>query len=358
MKNAHKKNKNEYLVKEEKLRDFCHKILKVAGIPDKDVGIISDSLIFADLRGVGSHGVIKLKDYIDKINAESMASHTEIQVLKENASTILIDANNGFGQIAGLKAMEYCVTKASKTGIGSAGVRNSNNFGAAAYLAMQALNNGMIGIVITNTAPTVPPWGGAQPMLGTNPIAVAIPAGEELPIVLDMATTVVARGKIRVAAQKNEKIPFGWALDSTGTPTEDPLDALHGFLMPIGGPKGYGLSLIISILTGVLCGSVFSTETKPLADASAPSRFSHFMATINVDSLINLNNFRTQMDSLIRKIKSCPKQNGIDEVYLPGELEYIKMNERKKNGIPLPESTINKIETLAKNLGLSINLLN
>jgi len=346
----------KHWIEAEKLKNVCRAILDGAGVPGGHSEIISDNLIFADLRGVSSHGTVKLRAYINKIKAGSMSARTELQVLKENASTILIDAGNGFGQIAGLKAMQFCISKAGRNGIGIAGIRNSNNFGAAAYLALEAVKHGMIGIVLSNAAPTVPPWGGTQALLSTNPIAVAVPAGKEEPIVLDMATTVVARGKIRLALRNKEKIPTNWAVNSAGEPTDDPVEALQGFLLPIGGAKGYGLSLVISILTGILCSPLSMLETNPLDDASSASNFSHFLMAIDIESFVPISEFQSRIDRLIGQIHACPRQTGIERVYLPGEPEYRKAIERDKSGIPLSSSVVREIESMASEVGLTVRL--
>jgi LDH2 family malate/lactate/ureidoglycolate dehydrogenase len=241
---------NTVLVPAGALLEACGRILEKVGVPPEQARIIAEVTVEADLRGIGSHGLLRLPAYVHRVQAGLMAADTQLKVVRERGATVLLDAQGGFGQVAGVYAMNQAIERARQHGVGFVAVRNANHFGIAAYYTMMALPHRMIGIAATNAAPSMAAWGGTTPVLGTNPISVAIPTGQDVDIVLDMASSVVARGKIRAAATKGERIPLGWALDAEGRPTEDPQAALKGTLLPIGGPKGYGLALVVDVLAG------------------------------------------------------------------------------------------------------------
>jgi LDH2 family malate/lactate/ureidoglycolate dehydrogenase len=230
-------------------------------------------------------------------------------------------------------------------------VKNSNHFGVAAYYAMRASRQNMVGIVITNSSPAMTPYNARTPLLGTNPLAIAIPAGARNPVVLDMSTSVVARGKIRYASLVGRKIPFGWAVDADGKPTEDAKAALKGSLEPIGGPKGAGLSLCIDLLCGVLTGTALTGEVKNITDTSAPSQTGHLFIAINVEAFINAAFFAHSVDSVIDHIKSLPSADG-GPIWLPGEKEFLLEEQRKMKGIPLDADVVLELNQLADRYGV------
>jgi len=280
-----------------------------------------------------------------------------VKIIKESNTSALIDADNGMGHIASYKAMEMCIDKAKKYGMGSVGVRNSNHFGINAFYSMMALEEGLIGLTFTNTSPLMAPFGGRERLLGSNPLCIAVPAGEEPDVVLDMATSVVARGKIEVAARKGMKIPEGWAIDAEGRVTVDPKQALEGALLPFGGPKGYGLAMVVDILSGVLTGSKFGPETGSLfGDLDRPQEVGHFFMAINIESFMPLETFKKRMDSMIRRIRNSEKAVGFDRIYMPGEIEYEKTLELQKTGIPVNEKVIAELNDLAASLNISERL--
>jgi LDH2 family malate/lactate/ureidoglycolate dehydrogenase len=324
---------------------MCVKALEKIGVDKENAEIVADCLVKADLYGISSHGVARLPTYVERAKRGLIELHPEIRVIRENSSIAVLDGGNGFGQVVGVKAMDLAVEKARRTGIGAVSVYNSNHFGIAAYYSIRALKHSMIGIAMSNTAPAMAPWGGAKSILGTNPISFAIPSSHQ-PIILDMATSKVARGKIRIALEKGEKIPEGWAIDELGLPTTDPAKAMKGCLLPIEGPKGSGLSLVVDILSGVLSGGSFGRDVGSTEDFSRPTRISHFMIAINISNFIPLEYFMTRIDKLITEIKNCPRAPNIERIYLPGEIELEEEKRRLKEGIPIDDNTFNKLLNL------------
>jgi LDH2 family malate/lactate/ureidoglycolate dehydrogenase len=340
------------LVPAEKLRRHCQGVLTNVGLREAHAALVAESLVFADRRGVASHGVVRLSAYLDRVHAGVMQVDPEMELVKDNPASGLLDARNGFGQIAGVKAMDIAIKKAESSGAGIVAVKNSNHFGAAAFFALRAVAANMIGLVLTNASPAMPPYNAKKPLVGTNPLAVAIPAGSQKPIVLDMATSVVARGKIRyVAARRGEKIPFGWAVDAEGKPTDDPFEALKGSLAPIGGPKGAGLSLVIDLLCGALTGTALTGEVKNITDISGPARTGHMFIAMNVARFIDPHLFTQSIDTVIERIKALPSADGTP-VYLPGEIEFNLEAKRLAEGIPLAADVIEDLNRLGERYGV------
>lgn len=312
----------------------------------------ADNLIFANLRGVDSHGVIRLKVYLDRIRAGGFKPNAGLLLISETDSCALLDAQQGLGQPAACQAMNRAIAKARNTGFGLATIRNSNHFGAAAFYALRALNHDMIGFAATNAGPSMAPSGGREGRLGNNPLAIAVPTGRHPPIVLDLATGAVAWGKIFVAQQEGKKIPTSWALDKHGLPTDDPNAAADGGLVqPFGGYKGYGLSLLIDILTGVISGGGFSTHIHTLyKNLSEPSHVAHTCAALRIDAFMAPNQFRSRVDEIIDLMHHCPKASGIDRIYVPGEIEHEMEQRRRQEGIPLNATLLAELRQIAEDL--------
>jgi LDH2 family malate/lactate/ureidoglycolate dehydrogenase len=296
---------------------------------------------------VKSHGTIRVPEYVRRVESGVMDPRAEARFVHDEGAVGLLDGGNGFGQAAGCTAMRRAIDKAQALGIGLVGVRNSNHFGIAAYYAMMALDAGMIGLVMTNASPAINPFGTSTPLLGTNPIAVAVPAGVEKPIVLDMSTSLVARGKIRFAALTGKEIPPGWATDADGEPTTDAKKALKGSLEPIGGPKGSGLSLIVDLLCGVLTGSCLTGEVKTIVDVSGPAKTGHIFGAIDIGRFIGREPFRQNVDAVIRRIKGLPARAG-QKVFMPGEIELDLAARRMQEGVPLAEEVARNLNALAE----------
>jgi LDH2 family malate/lactate/ureidoglycolate dehydrogenase len=329
---------------------FCLEVLGKAGLSAEFSAIVAESLVSADLRGVYSHGVVRLESYIQRIEAGVMQLDAPVTAEMDGEAVALLNANNTFGQVAGHRAMTLAIEKAKRYGAGIVAVRNSNHFGIAAYYAMLALKAEMVGCVLTNSSPAVAVYGTKTPLIGTNPLAIAIPAGERDPIVLDMSTSVVARGKIRYAALTGQPIPLGWARDTEGNPTTDAKAALKGTLEPIGGFKGSGLSLIIDLVCGVLTETGLTGGVKNITDASGPAGTGHFFAALNLSRFIDPQRFKAHIDSVIGHIKSLPatEEGGI---FMPGEIESNNTRERMKTGIPLGDEVVGLLNGVAARYG-------
>jgi uncharacterized oxidoreductase len=290
-----------------------------------------------------------LPRYLDQVKKGTMKFGVDVETVRETPSTALLNGNWGFGQVIGVRAMELAIEKARSHTISLVGVFNCNHIGMVAHYPMMALEHDMIGVALCNSSPEVTPFGGRMRKLGTNPIAVAIPANKEKPIVLDMATSVVAAGKIRARHAKGEKTPEGWIIDNDGQPTVDPavFMSLKGMLLPVGGYKGYGLSLIVDVLGGALTGTgCSSTEFKRGNGV--------IMYAINIESFTPVATFKERVDSLIRSIKSTPTAPGFSEILIPGEPEFRTMEERLKRGIEVDDTTWQALKSLGKELGIDI----
>lgn len=333
-----------------RVQEFCTDCLRKAGLSPESSAIVAESLVLAEVRGVYSHGVVRLENYLNRVEAGVMKLQAPIVAEMDREAVALLNANNTFGQIAGQRAMTLAIEKAKRYGTGCVAVKNSNHFGIAAYYAMMALAEGMVGCVFTNASPAMAVYGTTAPLIGTNPIAITVPAGERLPIVLDMSTSVVARGKIRYAAITGQEIPPGWARDKDGKPTRNAKAALQGTLEPVGGVKGSALSLIIDLLCGVLTDTVLTGGVKNITDTSGPARTGHVFAALNVARFIDLERFKRNVDAVIDHIKSLPPVEG-GQIFMPGEIEYLATEKRMKEGIPLDEEIIRTMDGIAARYG-------
>src|SRR5262245_13643976 len=347
---------NEINVPAGKLLAFCVACFEKLELSGQNARLTAENLIFANLRGVDSHGVIRMKIYVDRLRAGGFKPKARPKVVSEQKSSALIDARHGIGQVAAAAAMRLAIGKAKKTGVAVVSVKNSNHFGASAFYAMQALERGMIGVAATNAGPTMAPTGGREGRLGNNAMAMAVPAGKFPPVVLDMATGAVAWGKIFVAQQQKRKIPTTWALDKNGVPTDDPNAAAHqGLIQPFGGYKGYGLSLLIDILTGVLSGGGFSTHVRTLyKQIEAPAQVAHICAALRIEAFMALAEFRQRMDEMIRLMHSCPSAPGVERIFVPGEIEHETEQRRRKEGIPLNAELREELKTLGAELRVKV----
>jgi LDH2 family malate/lactate/ureidoglycolate dehydrogenase len=339
----------------EDLRRFTETALQAVGVSPSDAALTADNLIEANLRGVDTHGITRvLVPYIRRIQKGLMLPNAPVTVVRERPSTALLDGTNGLGQVVGARAMRLAIEKARTTGAAWVSVLNSNHFGTAAYYAQMALEHDMVGMVATNGPAAVAPWGGKQAMLSTNPIAVAIPTGSEPPVVLDMATTVVSRGRITLFAQRNLEIPPSWALDEEGEPTSNPHAALRGTLLPMAGYKGYGLSLVVDLLCGVLTGANYGAHFGGhLADYNAPHNVGSLFSAVSVDSFMDVDAFKQRVDGALREIKESPRAAGTDRIYAPGEIEHETRAKRAACGVPLPPEVVKTLRALGDELGVA-----
>lgn len=361
-----------YTVWAEPLKNFCTRVFEKMDVPHDDGQITSDVLVLANLRGIDSHGVARLKRYVDGLRDGVMLARPKIEVVHETPTTALMDGGAGLGQPVGMRGMQLAIEKAQKMGVGFVAVRNSNHYGIAGYYALMALEQDMIGISATNADVLVVPTFGKDALLGTNPIAVAVPAGQERAFVLDMATSTVPRGKLEVYDRMKKPVPLGWATDERGLPTTDAHRVLENFktragggLLPLGGAeeefgghKGYGLALLVDILSGVLplagyANTIYpkTPEGKPL-----PANVGHFFGAMRIDAFRPVDEFKATMDDIIHRLKNSAKAEGQDRIYIHGEKEFEMEEQRRKNGIPLDPKTAAMMKQIAQELGVEYGL--
>lgn len=340
----------------EKLQSFCREVFIRAGVPADRASIVAESLIQADLRGVESHGVVRTGIYLKRVEKGMMDPQAEPVVVSEHGSTLLINGSNNFGAVVGSYALDMAMKRAKQYGAAVVGVKGSNHFGTGAYYAQRAIEQNLILLVMSNASQTMPPTGGVRPFIGTNPLCVGVPAGEENPFILDMATSVVARGKIIVAAQKGEAIPLGWGIDKEGNPTTDAEAALEGSVLPVGGPKGYAISMFIDILSGVLTGAGYGQYVNNMYDNwNEPQNVGHFFIAIDINRFIPLDLFKQRVDQYIRQIKNEPKAPGVKEIMVPGEIEQRQTESRKRDGIELPLKVAAELNEIGLKYGLQLS---
>ena len=338
---------NEHRLDHDELGAFVFDVLRSVGVDQDPAAIVADALVRADLRGVSSHGVARLPAYVENFAAGGFDPSPDLHIERSTDAIFTIDADGGPGQYAGTVAMKRLVESVDQTGISVASVANSNHFGTAAYFTEQAAERGYIGIAMTNVGPDVVPFGGRNPFFGTNPLSVSIPTDREFPITLDMATSVVAMGKIdHVAKESNAEIPVEWAVDENGDPTTDPHEVAA--LRPVGGPKGYGLALVVDVLCGLLSGSGASPTVGPLYDAyDEPMGLGHFFGVIDVGAFRDPSAFAADVGTLIDDLKAQQPNDETDEIMLPGEIEARAKARRHSSGVPLSESVFADLRELA-----------
>jgi LDH2 family malate/lactate/ureidoglycolate dehydrogenase len=346
-------NKEETVqISHERLRKFTFDALREVGAPERDAEQIAECLIDSDLRGVYSHGIMRLPIYIHHCRKQGPGSinpKPNIQVVKEGPSYAHIDGDNGIGHLVSIKAMENAMDKAKKTGMAFSSVFNSNHNGAEAYFAHMAAEKNMIGYCVTvGGRNIIAPTGGLTPMLGNNPFAYAMPAGKEYPIVLDMACSVVARGWILMAIKNNWKVPDGWAVDKDGNPTNDAQEAYDGLVLPIGGYKGYALTFISAVLGGVLSGAAIGNEVTDLyQDFDRSQNVGHFMWALDIETIMPVSEFKMRMDRLIQEMRTSRMMKDVDRIYVPGEKEFITKEANLKNGVPVSLGVLKELNSMS-----------
>lgn len=346
------------LVPADTLRDNCERVLVAAGVRPQEAALIADCLVYANLRGVDTHGVIRLKFYLQRIAAGGDNPNATITLIRETSATVLYDADNAFGPVAGVLAMDTAIAKARDAGIAAAVIRNANHFGAAAYYAQRPLREGMIGVCTTNVVASMPPPGGRAARVGNSPIAFAFPSGDEPPVIFDAATSVAPWGALIEAKLRGELLPADSFLDREGKFTRDPQAVLDGgFLVPIAGHKGFGLSLSIGLLTGLLAGGLFDTDIRyPYGDVSIPGSNSFLMLALRVDHFVPLEEYTRRVDEVVRLLRATPTAQGIDRVLLPGQREYETARERSRAGIPLSAELVKELRGLARSVNVRLDL--
>jgi LDH2 family malate/lactate/ureidoglycolate dehydrogenase len=337
----------------ESLRGFCEEVLRAAGLPERDTGIVAASLVDADLSGMKSHGVTRLNDYLLRMEQGLMTPATKIDVIRETPSTALLDANDGWGQVASERAVELVVEKAREVGSAWVGVRNSNHNGTAAYWTVKIAREGMVALCSMNTSPVMAAHGSKRPTLGTNPLSIAVPSSSGRPVVLDMATSNQARGKIILAAKNEDPIPVGWAITGEGLPTTDAKEALKGSVLPLGGPKGSGLAIMLDILTGVLTGAEFGAKMPRMYDDPQPQRVGHMFSAISVEAFMPMMEFLSRMDEKERETRQGPPAPDFERVAMPGDGTHERMAMHRGEGIPLTDEVYADLLAAAARYGVS-----
>ena len=344
-------------IAEKVLREAAKEILAGLGEEQENAEIAAEILVRSDMRGISTHGVNLLRQ-ISKRNAAGMLTiPTKVEIIREDATTAVLDGNDGLGQVAGYRAMRLSVEKAKSSGLGMVALRNTNNVGALGYYTSTAASSGdVIAICMTNGNPSVAPFGSADPFFGTNPLSVGVPVANGQPIVLDMSSSVVARGKIRLAALSGESIPLGWACDETGAPTTDPNRALKGSLLPLGGPKGSGLAMIIDILAGILTGSAYGLKLKSFHELEGPTGVGASFIAIDIARFMDPGVFTANLQAYTQEMKSLRQQPGTKEILLPGEVEFIKEEQSRISGIDVPEAVVKAIDEILAKSGSRLRL--
>jgi len=333
------------------LRSFAARVLVTLGVPDADADLVADSLVVAEEWGHPSHGLLRLPWYAARLRTGRIQPVTHLTVLSDRGALVSVDGNGGVGQVVTARAMDLAVARAKEHGIGAVGVRNSNHFGTAAYFTRRAVAAGCAAILTTNGSPAMAPWGGLDKAVGANPWSFAAPDGRGDAAVLDIANTGVARGKIYAAAEKGEELPDGWALDAQGRPTTDPAAALDGgVVLPMGGHKGYAISFMMDVFSGVLTGSSFGLDVGGPWQPDAHSGAGHVAIAIDIAAFQPAAEFDRKMDALIAQVKGVRRAPDAGEILYPGELE--NRHRAEGRGIHLPEKTVADLRDLAAECGV------
>ncbi|MDA1090792.1 MAG: Ldh family oxidoreductase [Proteobacteria bacterium] len=336
----------------ERLRGFIAEAFEAVDIPPDDAGTIADLMTRIDLRGLDGHGIFRLPPSIKRIKAGGINVNPALKIVRETASTALIDGDNGVGHLAVNEAARVAMDKAGQNGVAWVGTTNCNHAGAGSIYAMMPMERDMIGLYMAvGSANHLPPWGGIEMLLSTNPLACAIPGLEEPPIVLDMATTVASYGKVKIAADRGQTMPEGWMIDPQGNPLTDPTRSDDGFLLPIGGYKGYGLALIFGLLAGTLNGAAMGKDVIDFnKDFTSTTNTGQLIIALDIKAFADVETFKRNVDGVIRAMKGSPTLPGVEEIFLPGEQSHAKWLERTRDGVPIPEALMARLVTLAAEL--------
>ena len=340
---------SEYRVSFSQLEAFITQAMVSLGLPPEDAQTVGHLMAEADMQGSDGHGVIRLVPYAKRILAGGMNLKPHFRVVQERTAMALIDGDNGMGHLVMKRATELAIQKAKSSGIAWVGSRLSNHAGPASLYARMALQHDMIGLYFAvGNANHLPPWGGLDMLLSTNPIAAAIPSGKEVPIVLDMATTVAAYGKVKAKAQRGEMMPEGWMIDRQGKPLLDPTKSDEGFLLPIGGYKGYGLSLVVGILAGTLNGAAMGSQVIDFnKDFVSTTHTGQAIAVIDPSAFGDIDDFKHNVDRLIQELRNAERMPGVDRIWLPGEQSHHKRLAHEKQGVVLAPGLVKQLNELA-----------
>ena len=341
-----------------KLVQFSHDVGIALGMSQEEARVFSESLVYADMRGLSSHGLMRMSTYVERIRRGLVQINAEPSVTRDGGSLVVMDGVNGQGAYIAIQAMKFCVERSESSGMCMAFVNNCNHFGCSAYFTQYAANRDMIGFAVANSYRAVAPFGGSAPMLGTNPLSLAIPGGRYKPFMLDMATSLVAQGKIILARKEGREVPLGWGLDKNGNPSSDPNAILSGgTLLPFGGPKGYGISLAIEILCACVAGAAKSTEMGSLYDFEHTQNTGFVVGALNISKIVDMDSFHESVSALFDEMKSCPKAADVSEIFIPGEIEDRKFEQAAANGLEFSDAVAAELQEVAASCGLEFNCL-
>ena len=330
----------------EDLQKWLQKVFEAYDLSPPDAVIAAQALVKASLRGVDSHGVARTSMYCERLRRNVANPTPDIKVTHTYPVASLVDGDDGIGLVVGHRAMAEAISIARRYGIGLAGVKRSGHYGMGALYILQAIDARCVGLAFTNASPALPVWGGRTKFLGTSPFAAGAPTGAGSPFVLDMACSIMARGKLKFAAQRGEAIPEGLALDRHGRPTTDGAAAFEGVVLPMGGVKGSGLSLLMEVLSGVFTGAAFGGEVRnPFTGLDGPQGTGHFFMALKADLFMPMETFEGRMQTLADRVKQQPRAEGFDEILMPGEPEARIERERLASGIPLTHDVLKSLQS-------------
>lgn len=340
------------------VKRYCVQVMCVAGSSEEEAELFAQSLIFADLRGIGSHGTSRLSIYAKRVASGAVSSHVTPEICQDRGAAISIDGKNGLGACTARFAVDRCIERARQFGCCCAAVKNGTHFGSAAFYTRYAAEKGMICCIVSNAEAAVVPTGGAVPMLGTSPLSAAVPARRHEPYVLDMATSVVARGKVVLAQKEGRSIPEDWGVDKRGVPTSDPEEILRGgAMLPFGGAKGYAISLLIDLLCSALGGAYNCRETPSFwTDLERPQNIGYFIWVLDPSKFMETDRFLGRVDGILDELKGCPPAPGVREVMIPGEIEAGRERQGLEMGIELSDAVVADMVEAGARYGVTADL--
>lgn len=342
---------------EAELQSLISTIFTACAMAPSDADLLAATLVQADLRGIHSHGVMRVPLYVRKLTTGGVDPKGRPRVVKDTGGALVIDGGNSMGQIGSVFAMEAAIERARTNGVAYAAVGGSNHCGAMDYYMRMAIEADMISLAGTNALPTMAPWGGIDRLVGLNPIGIGFPAGDEPPFVVDFALGATAHGKMEIYKQKGMPIPEGWAFDREGRPTTDIDEALIGLVQPIGGHKGIGMAMAIAVLSTLLCDAGYGSESGNATEGAFAGRDGQFYLAVDIAAFVEVATFKARMDKILREYRSTRLAPGFDRVYTPGEMEFEIERERRQSGIPLNDESIAGLLEAANTLGVDASLL-
>jgi LDH2 family malate/lactate/ureidoglycolate dehydrogenase len=345
-------------LQKDRVEAYIKEVFQKAGLSEQHSSQVAGHLVLASLRGVDSHGILRLGIYLKRLELGLVNKTAVPKVVRETAASLLIDGDNGQGIPVATKTIQLAVEKAKTSGVCIAGVKNSNHCGMMAAYSLYAAKHDLISMALTAAPANMAPWGGKERFLGTNPFCYGVPTGDEDPIIFDAATSVAARGKIAYALKNNMKIPVGWAINKEGKPTTDAQEGLEGLVLPVGGPKGYGIAFFVEVLSSIFTGANIGPNIPDLyLNFEQTQNVGHSFMLMRADLFMDLQEFKSRMDTTIREIRRQPLMEGVDRIYLPGELEFIKHAERLRDGIPVTQELLDEFEAISGKYGVDISIL-